>query len=131
MIYLFVNLKEPFVNPSKTNYQCRRSQNCFPPSCARLCRFALQRTPPPRFHDDSVDCRMSRICSLSYSYFVCKFIHFISKEEQLLNHIFCYLYQEQHHIPLFLFALQYSANVLYIAIPFQGHSILLSDNWHH
>ena len=42
MIYLFANLKEPFVNPSKTNSQCRRSQSCSPPSCARLSRFVCK-----------------------------------------------------------------------------------------
>lgn len=42
MIYLFVNLKEPFVNPSKTNNQCRRSRSCSPPSCARLSRLVCK-----------------------------------------------------------------------------------------
>ena len=34
MIYLFVNLKEPFVNPSKTNYQVVETK-------AVLCLFKL------------------------------------------------------------------------------------------
>lgn len=42
MIYLFVNLKEPFVNPSKTNNQCHQSRSCSLPSCAQLSRFVCK-----------------------------------------------------------------------------------------
>ena len=108
MIYLFVNLKEPFVNPSKTNNQCRQNRSCSPPSCARLCRFALQRTLPPHSHDGSTDYRISRICSLPHSYFVYKITKSIYIS-LIKNHIFnfhpffiCHLREISHKTLFYL-----------------------------